>query len=242
MAFDLYVGTFTRFITGDWENVGQRAAREIGVDYEIIRDNMTEELPPPPDEVLEAVLEWRAHLNEGLAKHLPAPLDWEESEPDALGEGELPYLTDRPGWHGYAALLLTAAHDDHPEVGKPATVPEEWGEDAAYKRSSGEEADTRYPTLLLADLWLPGEFEFLFGAKDLGENSRSVASTKALLDELRELNQRTFRGTAEDLAAWRQDLPDEDAPIDELAKATLAMMMLLAEEAVKRRLPMMPDY
>jgi hypothetical protein len=235
MAFDLYVGTFTRYITGDWENVGQRAARELGVDYAIIRDNVTEEAPPPPEVVREAVLDWVGQLNQGLAKHLPAPLAWDEAD-------EVGYLTDRPDWHGYSALLLTAAHVDHPEVPKPTTVPEEWGEDEAYKLSTGEGADTSFPTLLLADLWLPGEFEFLFGVEDLGGNTRSVASTKALLDELRALNDRSFKGTAEQLASWRQNLPDKDAPMDDLAKTALAMMLGLCEEAVRRQLPMMPDY
>jgi hypothetical protein len=235
MAFDLYVGSFTRYILGAWENVGQRTAREHGVEYKLIRDNETEEAPGTPTEILEQVVDWRRRLNAGLEAHLPAPLDWEESE-------DTPYVTDRPEWHGWAALLLLAAHDDNPKLALPLTVPEEWGDDPAYKASTEDDSETRYPTLLMADLWLPGDFDFMFGVEDLGGNPRAVASTRALRDELRDLNGRTFQATDAQLAAWAKRLPAEDAPLQELARSTLGMALGLAEEALKLNLPMMPDY
>lgn len=235
MSFDLYVGNFTRYITGEWENMGQRAAREQGIAYKLIRDNETEEAPPPPEEVRQAVAEWLAHLNEGLAGHLDTALAWDESD-------DAPYFTDRPGWAGYAALLLHAAYDDHPDLPRPAGLPEEWGDDPAYVKATDEEGETRYPALLLADLWLPGEFEFMFGVEDLGGNPRAVASLAALREELAELNARTFNGTPAELAEWRRLPGAEDAPLDQLAKMGLAMMIAMADEAAKHGLPLMPDY
>ena len=235
MSFDVYVGSFTRYITGDWDNQGQQLARETGVPYQLIRADETEEAPPPAGEVRQAVVNWRAAINGGLGEHLPDPLNWDEGD-------ETPYFTERPGWPGYASLLLTAAYDDHPDLKRPETLPEEWGDDPAYKASSEKNAETRYPALIAANLWLPGEFDFMFGVEDLGGNERSIASCEALLEELRELNERTFKGNAEDLASWRAKTLDDDAPVDAHARTALALLMALAESAVANKLPMMLDY
>jgi hypothetical protein len=235
MSFDVYVGSFTRYIGGDWENMGQRQARELGVEYKLIRDNQTEEAPPPPDEVREAVSEWLAAINEALGEHIGAPLAWSESD-------ETPYFTARPGWEGYSALLLHAAHDDHPSLARPTRVPDEWGEDPAYLASTGDDGETRYPAILLADLWLPGAFDFLFRVEDLGGNDRAVASTVRLLEELKDLDSRTFQSTPAQLAAWRARGSGPEASFDDNARAGLAVLIALADEAVQRGLPLMPDY
>ena len=115
MAFDIFVGSFTRYIGGDWENLGQRAAREQGIPYKIIRDSETEEAPPPTEEIAATVAEWREALNQGLKDQLKTPLTWEESMGTA-------YVTDRPDWAGYASLLLWAAYEDAPKLKKPKTL------------------------------------------------------------------------------------------------------------------------
>ncbi len=235
MSFDVYVGSFTRYISGGWENVGQQLARETGVPYQLIRADETEEAPPPTEDVRGQVESWRDAINQGLSRHLKRALAWDESD-------ETPYFTDRPGWSAYASLLLHAAYDDHPDMKKPASLPEEWGDDEAYKLSSGEDTTTRYPALLVADLWLPGEFDFMFGVQDLGENPRKIASCAALLEELRELNQRTFKATPEQLDVWREALPAESAPLNDQARVGLAILLNLAEKAVQHQLPMMLDY
>jgi hypothetical protein len=235
MSFDVYVGSFTRYITGDWENQGQQMARETGVPYQLIRADETEEAPPPSSEVRQAVENWRAAINGGLGEHLEEPLSWDESD-------ETPYFTERPGWPGYASLLLHAAYDDHSDLKKPERLPEEWGDDPAYKAASEKNADTSYPALLAANLWLPGEFDFMFGVEDLGGNERSIASCGALLEELRELNERTFKGQDAELAAWRAQTVEEKSPLDAHAKNALALLIALAESAVENKLPMMLDY
>jgi hypothetical protein len=235
MSFDVYVGTFTRYITGDWENAGQQDAREQGIPYQLIRADETEEAPPPTEDVRAAVESWLDGINQGLKNHLPSPLDWDESE-------RSPYFTERPGWAAYAALLLHAAYTDHPEMARPEKLPEEWGEDAAYKASTADESDTQYPALLAANLWLPGEFEFMFGVEDLGGNERAIASCAALLSELRELNARTFALTDEALRSIRTEPIPRDAGLDDLAKAGLAHFIGLAGDAVNHQLPMMLDY
>ena len=235
MAFDIFVGSFTRYIGGDWENLGQRAAREQGIPYKIIRDNETEEAPPPTEEISATVAEWREALNQGLKDQLKTPLTWDESM-------ETAYVTDRPDWAGYASLLLWAAYEDAPKLKKPETLPEEWGEDPAYKLATGEESETKYPAVLMANLWLPGDFDFMFGIEDLGGNPRAVASTAALLEELTTLNERTWKASKRDLAAWKKQQPPEDASFEDNAKFGLAVMLAMVEEARKLNVPMMPDY
>ena len=235
MAFDVYVGPFTRYITGDWENAGQQAAREQGVPYQLIRADETEEAPPPTEDVRQAVESWLDAINQGLKAHVPHKLAWDESE-------QAPYFTERPGWPAYAALLLHAAYDDHPEMARPAELPEEWGEDSAYKASTAEDSDTRYPAILAANLWLPGEFEFMFGVEDLGGNERAVASCKALVDELKDLNQRTFALSEAQLAELRSQPAPETAAFENLARSGLACFLGLAETSANRHLPMMLDY
>lgn len=235
MSFDLYVGSFTRYISGDWENAGQREAREKGHDYKLIRDNETEEAPPPTEEILATVEEWRDAINAGLQEQLKITLAWDESK-------EAPYATARPYWHGYAAMLLLAAHDDNPDDPRPEKLPEEWGEDPAYKKSTDDDGETRYPTILLADLWLPGDFDFMFGLEDLGGNPRAVASLAALREELAELNRRTINATPEQLAEWAKKNVGEDASFIDQASFGLALMTAMSDEAQRLQLPLMPDY
>lgn len=235
MAFDLFVGSFTRYISGDWENLGQRAAREQGIAYKIIRDNETEEAPPPTDEIQATVAEWRDALNQGLRDQLTAPLDWSE-------EKSAPYVTDRPGWEGYAAVLLLAAYDDAPDLKRPKFLPAEWGEDPAYQKAISDDSDTSYPAILMANLWLPGEFDFMFGVEDLGGNARAVASTAALAEELQALNESTFKATKKQMDEWRKVAPAEGSTLEDYAKFGLAVMSAMVAESVKLNAPLMPDY
>ena len=55
MAFDVYVGTMTRFYRRDWENVAQRMSREQGIRYNVIYAGGEPAAPPSADEVREAV-------------------------------------------------------------------------------------------------------------------------------------------------------------------------------------------
>lgn len=235
MAFDLFVGSFTRYISGDWENFGQRAAREAGIPYKIIRDNETEEAPPPTEEIQATVEEWRQALSDGLKEVLPTPLAWDES-------AEATYVTDRPDWHGYSALLLLAAYADAPDLGRPTAMPEEWGEDPAYQRATAEDSVTRFPAIVMANLWLPGTFDFMFGIEDLGGNPRAVASTAALAEELAQLNAATFKASAKEIDTWRKARPADDAPLDDHAKFGLAVLTFMCSEALRLNAPLMPDY
>lgn len=207
----------------------------------------------------EAVSAWRDALNQQLEHQLAVPLDWDESE-------AAPYFTDKPGWDGYACLLLLAAHDEYPELPRPTTATNDWADDPAWERASRQDfAHTRYASILTPSLWLPCEVEFRVPTQDLAGEDIEVGSSVALLAQLRALNERTFGGSPDELAQWLgagpepgtgvdltaspeqikqqlADRSDEPVPFDYTARFGLALFLDLAEKSVTHRLPMKLDW
>jgi len=252
MGLDVYVGTLTRYYTGDWKTVVQQYAESQGIAYQTMRpdeftltgrirnftDRLRKRRPPSKDEVRSAVIAWRGALSQGLGGDLREPLHWDETDTE-------PYYTDKPNWDGYGAVLLLAAYDEHPEMTRPATVPRDgWHEDPAWRASTVEGFRTRYRQLLTPDIefWLPCPFEFAFGASDLLGRPVSFGSSVALLDQLRQLKERAFPSETDATEAWQRDAPDGDAPFGVMARFGLGIMLELAEKSVSHRLPIKLDY
>lgn len=239
MAVDLYVGTLTRYYLGDWENVGQRWARENGIPYKVVRPgDLAEEqqLITDPEVVRSAIYDWREVMTEGLGEFLNEPLEWDESI-------EAPYFTDRPHWDGYAGLLLLAAHEENPEFDPPQNISAKWAEEPALRKSkSAEFAGTEYLHLLSSEMWLPTRFPFTFLFKDLTGHELYIGSAPRLLEELHVLNERTFKGTEDDRVKWRLDVPEPGGSFEVAAKFGLAVFIELAERAIENRLPLKLDY
>jgi hypothetical protein len=97
MALDVYVGSLTRYYTGDWENVADRTARARGSPQPTGRQRDVETVRP-------AVLAWRDTLATSLGSNvvMGLGLDWDEAS-------EAPHFTGRPGWDGFGSLVLWAA-------------------------------------------------------------------------------------------------------------------------------------
>jgi hypothetical protein len=213
-----------------------------------------------PLPLADAVAAWRAKLNEQLAGQLAQPLDWDESE-------AAPYFTDKPAWVGYSCLLLLAAHDEHPQLSRPTQAIDNWSDDPAWQVASRDDfAASRYGHILSPSIWLPCEFARAFSADDMaGEDEVVIGSSVALLVQLRELNERTYQGSPEDLAAWLEGGPDPVAwadqtagsgaggrqraevaadvsPFDHAARFALALFLDLAAKSVAHRLPMTLDW
>jgi len=199
MAFDVYVGTITRFYRRDWENVVQRMSREQGTHYTMIYAGGEPEPPPPAEEIRQAVAGWCEALSRGLEPHGYGPVIWNEDD-------NQPYFTARPARDGYSALLVWAAHAEHPDLPVPVEVPESWADDPAYQRSTVREFKSRFRTILTPQLWLPVEFPFVFEAPTLAsdENSciGSVFTLKQQLDNL-------YAETREQLTQSRPAHPPE---------------------------------
>jgi len=235
MALDVYVGTLTRYFTGDWETVAQRYARETGMEIQIIRPGMEpgqEPERPEAAEVEEAVAAWKAYLSEAIK----VPLDW----PEGIGPD---YHTDRPAWDGYASLLLWAAYDEHPDLERPYGSVTVWDDDPAYRRAVAEGSGTRYYQLLKGqEVWLPAEMEMSFSAGFLNGQAKIYGSVPALLASLEELNRRTWSANELDFAKWRYDGCEPGAPLEVAAKFGFSIFREMARLAAKDRLVMLLDY
>ena len=250
MAFDVYVGTMSRFYSRNWENAVQRTAREQGIPYHQIRTN-NEELPNA-DQVRTFVRQWCDELTEHLQPHGVGPVSWDEQD-------SLPYFTGRPGWDGYGGLLLWAAYAGQKELPIPERLPENWSDDQVYLSALDPETQTPFPDIVVPELWLPVEFPFIFQVPRLtGDQVRvgSVFTLKKDLDELhRQLksNDETPRPAAPGGATDKKnkaspeqsrevDSMDEQPSLVELAEIGLSIFRDLAAHACELRLPLMLDY
>ena len=238
MGLDIYVGPLTRYYLGDWETVVQRYGREHGIPTKVVRPEGQEEQTEPKlsaSEVLEVVTQWRSGLNEALGSNLQEPLTWLES---AVGE----YFTDKPGWEGYANLALLAAHDEHRDLPRPEIAATEFANDQAWQASTREGFRSKYVTILLPELWLPGAFTFTFQAPDVAGKEVWIGSTVTLLEQLRALNDSAVRGSREQLTEWRRENFDQGESFEKASRFGLAMFLELAEKSVLLGLPMKMDY
>jgi hypothetical protein len=117
MGLDIYVGSLTRYFTRDWKTIVQQLAERGEIpQVQVVRANEPKNVVTDPEQVRSAVVGWRQGLSTGLAQHITAPLDWDES-------GFTPYFTDKPAWDCYGALLLWAAYSEHGDLKRPHRQP-----------------------------------------------------------------------------------------------------------------------
>lgn len=216
MALDVYVGSLTRYYGG--------------------ADNQIAAFAKSPERLHPAVLAWRSALTERLGANIPAPLNWDET-PAA------PHFTGRPGWDGWAALVLWAAHAEHPLAGRPDTLPDEWENDPALARSNAEGFRSRYSHLVRhVELWLPCLFPFTFDGHDVGGRRVVIGSAPTLRRQLAELNGATWKAGDGAVAGWGRKPPPDKAPLELRARYGFAAMVQASQHAIDRRLPMKLDY
>jgi len=230
MAFDLYVGGFARFFAHEWENVAQKWARETGTHYQMIGPDG----PPQAadwNEVAELVTHWKTAINMGLGENLSQPLDWDESS-------SAPYFTDRPGYDGYGALLVWAAHAER-GTKPPESYDGEWYADEAFLECSEVKEGQKYRPIISASLWLPGEFPFSFDFQDLTGEDVHICSNQSLQKSLRELNASTFGMSSDDLTTALQGDVGDNPSLESIARTSLALFQRLADESVRHHLPIM---
>lgn len=223
----------TRYYCGDWENVAQRMARENGQTFQIVRpdDGATEETVTDPLVISDTVGHWRKSLSRGLAENLTAPLSWIDSQ-------HSDYLTDRPGWTGYSALVLLAAQTEHPKFDLPAYAPKEWANHPAYQAATTPQCTFSYSQLLMPELWLPGDFNFIFKAEDVAGKMVWMGSTIQLERNLRSLNADVLRGSDDDCCRWRSDGLPADDEFMASARFGLALFLSVVGFAVRNHVPM----
>lgn len=235
MGLDVYVGSLTRYHSGDWELIAQKAARELGISIEIVRQYPVLESAPNRQQVREMVLAWRNDLNESLATELRSPLDWDE-DPDA------PYFTDKPTWDNYADLVLWAAYDEQRQILPPHEHVENWSEDPVFEISSTLNDASLYSHLFNVTCWLPCKFDFLFDAKDIASVDLRFGSLPKLLLQLHRLNARSWQAPTEVIKEWRREGAEHGAPLETGARFAFSVFLQLTEEAIRHSLPMRLDW
>lgn len=247
MGLDVYAGPVTRYVAGDWLTIVQQAGRASGMDVRLVRHGVEDgdDVVQDPDLVFEVVDSWKR----GLLEALGARRGWDESV-----DGE--YLTDKPDWDGYGAVVLLAAFDERPDLGRggpagrrnrrggeAAVLPRDFPEAAAFQ--AAQESPQRYPTLLLGAEWcLPViDGPTVFQAPTPNGTPLSMGRVDRLLGELHTLNDRTLRLSEADLAAARDEgPPPPKATVDEVAPFGLAVLTALAEFAMRTSAAWIMDY
>jgi hypothetical protein len=231
MAFDVYVGSFTRFYRREWENVVQKMAREQGSEYKMIYAGGPPPPPQPAAEIREAVRTWCADMQRVLGSNVPHSIEWDESE-------NSPYFTDRPGWEGFRGLLLLAAYEDHPDLSPPEELPEEWASNEAFIRSTAKGFRPKYPQILMGELWLPLEVRFYFEGATLTSEKQRIGSVYELRRQLEELK----AATVPKLAAARGPTDVEKETLLEAGRAGMEVFLRMATLACEHRLPLLLSF
>lgn len=233
MGLDVYVGSLTRYLSGDWETVVQLWARESGTHLETVRAHNPTDAITDPEVIMPAVLAWRSSLGEGMRRAgLPTP-DWDE-RPDA------PYFTDKPGWGPYGDLVRWASHE---QLGKtpPINSLDEWFKDPAVLEAKTRKTD--YPTIVRGvEVWLPVDFAGTFEAQWITGDVLTFGSVQQLLRELGMLNERAWNGTGDELASWRKANKAKNEPLEVGARFACALFMAMATKAQAHCLVTKLDY
>jgi hypothetical protein len=256
MGLDIYVGPLTRYYAGLWETIVQQAAKAEGVEVTVMGRPDPADLPPI-EQIREDVIDWRRDLTAEMEDMGVGELDWAE-----LPQGE--YVTDKPDFDGYGAVLLLAAHQEFADTALPVLAGADFrreplwrlveqrhgaggGLGGALRRVFGlgpkaVPGEARFDHLYFPELWLPVDFPWTFQSLELGREPVVIGSVPRLRRHLEDLNQVTFRGGLGELAEWRADGPAEDGAFEAMAKFGLAVWLALAVEADERRQPMRLDY
>ena len=235
MAFDVYVGTFTRYYRREWENVVQQQAKREGTQYRMVYAGGEPEPPPPADDIRAGINAWRDAINQALGENITNPLSWDESD-------DRPYFTDRPAWPGYNALLLWASYADHPQMTRPQKLPEEWFDDPAFLATTEAERLGPFGNIVRSNLWIPGDFKFNFGFVAPTNEKATIGSTSGFLESMNALNEATFKATSEDLHRWRMGEDSDSDDLESVARFGFAVFHALALKAVKHQLPILLSF
>ena len=242
MGLDIYVGSFTRYYTGEWETLLQRLSREGQIPpVQIDRPNppsqglfrrLVDRLRPKGVEAsARAVRRWQKQLQRDL--NVP-DLDWNE---DPGGE----YFTDKPGWYSYGALVLWAAYQELPYAKRRETA-EGWDKDSACL-TIRMNRQSRYRHLAAdTEIWLPVDLTDPIRTKSLTGDSVMLGSSVRLLAELRQLNARTWSVDDSQISEWRYIGEKDGGPLDISARFAFSIFYELARQSAERRLPMKLDY
>jgi hypothetical protein len=236
MALDVYVGSLTRYYSGDWENAAEKIARERGVPFRVAGADEPKDKTKEANRIRPSIIAWRRKLGDALGGRIPSRLDWDES-------AEAPYFTARPGWDGFGSLVLWAAYSEHPALRRPGRLPEEWDDDTALVRCNAEGFKSKFGHLVRnVELWLPSAFTLTFEAEDASGRKTVIGSSETLAHQLVELNASTWRADLGTIQGWGRKAPADDDGLETHAQYACAVILNLVNFANEHTLPIKLDY
>lgn len=254
MGLDVYAGTITRYYARTWKTISQQSAESMGIGYQVIRPNETDNSDTPSTEEIQAhVSQWVQAVASSLSSSngFDCPV-WEEN-------GDKDYFTHKPDWLAFEVLQLFGACL-HYGLPFPEVVSKGWdcSKDETLQHAFADEG-FNWSLYSSAEWWLPFDECFLFrGSAPNGANI-VFSTTALLLAELDVINRKSWQADEETILSW---IESEGYPADgyfengeyiktgehteysaeSLAKFAFAILYKAALYSKEHRVPIILDY
>lgn len=140
---------------------------------------------------------------------------------------------------GFDAARLLAAHVERPDLEAPDQLPGALSDDRAW--DEGERTGfqkSHYGQLLVAECWLPGDFDYTFRCPRPDGEDWTFGSLAALRDQLTFLRRRSVDVERSEVPALAEQTVPSDAPFLRHALRGLAILTIATDLAIERSLPL----
>lgn len=182
------------------------------------------------DELRPGVERWAHDVGESLGKRLKAPLRWPEEVSTRAERIEL--------GRGLDAVRLLAVHAQATDHDLPDALPVQLADDPVYREAEQVSFQkSHYGQVLVADCWLPGDFDFSFRVPRPDGEDWTFGSLAACRDQLHFLDARTFGLSSEARGELARAPVDDAASFVRQARAGLARMRRAVDRAFDHGLP-----
>ncbi|WP_416437620.1 hypothetical protein [Phnomibacter sp. MR] len=235
MGLDIYVGTFTRYYSGNWKTIVQQFSEQSGVPVQIVRQNEPVDALTDPSEIQKLSEHWRDNLAIALQQHTTERVYWTESN-------ELPYHTDKPDWDCFGSIILWALYKEQC-IQPPVEFDKNWTNSEIFQSSLSEGYKTNFPSLTQdCEIWLPIDIDFTFKYIGPTENEVGISSSLMLLRDLTKLNESTWNASKGEIESWRNEIDPNSNLLEDKAKFGFSILYDLTNFAVENRMPIKHDY
>jgi hypothetical protein len=226
VALDLYAGSLSRYLIGDWSNQAQAWAAASGVPYGFITPSGITSVSMPGRVrrwfALRRVVPQVSAWQQRVAVIFGAPADWNEA-PDG------PWTSQRFQGDAYLAILLWAAclAQNQPP---PERLAESPTRHPTYRIERDRGADSKFAAMMGSEMWLPVEIPRATTVPwVVGDDKVPVHGSAALLTAL------------ETIERERAPRPD-GTEFEQWAEAGLNTLREMASFTVEHRVPLLLDY
>ncbi len=257
MAVDLYVGSISRYLAGDWQTESQQLLAEAGATGAVQPWHADGWQPLGRDEALASAVAWRDQAiaeAERAESDLPTTVTPWHEDPDS------PYAVKRLSPDAISALTLILFYEDLRDL--PDRVPNPLGSDPRVAAKQHDLEHLVAASSLACDIWIPGDFLVSHGIAwpRYTDSSKARVGSLALLKiVLNQIESASWPDLPEALhqfasltttlvstqtrGVWpfRRKVEERQESLYLLAVQTLDRMKAMAAIAIERNLPMIRD-